>query len=103
MRHYFYYTKDGNGRTVTNCLAVIPPTPDDLRHFARGIAVCNDLDNHTKKIGRNIAKQRAEKALEIGYNLTKPRGFVMAWHDPLLTDLECKFLETSLREEAAAL
>lgn len=101
MKHFFYYTKDSQGRTKTVCLAVQRSKTGTIiqrKGWARGIAVCCDRDNHHKKVGRNIAQHRADKASRWRKHLIKPNGFVMAHFEPELTPLELKFIHPYIRE-----
>lgn len=66
----FYYYEHKNGeqdsqKKITVCLLIGDEENDNFAGypFARGVAICSDRDNFSKKIGRAIAKGRAMKAL----------------------------------------
>jgi hypothetical protein len=60
MKEVYYYESGENQRKITACLLV---SDRDARLLARGVAICSEKDNFSKKIGRAIAKGRATKAL----------------------------------------
>lgn len=87
MQHFYYYKRDEIGRPVeTVCVAKSGDA------WARGFAACCDLDNPCKRTGRKIAKQRAEKSLEIEGDLPKSTGFVMARFKPEPMPIEMEFV-----------
>ena len=62
MKHTFYYLRDNEKRPlVTVCLAY-----GKKGYKARGIAICSDKDQPSKKTGRAIAKGRARSAFLSG-------------------------------------
>lgn len=63
MKEFFYYLRDVKRRpVVTVCLLI-----DDDGTVFRGIAICSPLDQPDKRKGRNIARERANYALDLGY------------------------------------
>lgn len=55
----YYYIRDNQNRpTITVCLI-----KDSEGNISRGIAICSDKDQPCKKVGRNIAKERAIYAI----------------------------------------
>jgi len=61
FKFVFYYRRNiYNKPVVCVCLVVSPQKPHNV--ITRGIAICNDKDNCSKKIGRSISKGRAIKA-----------------------------------------
>lgn len=89
MKYFYYYKRDRKNRPVkTSCLAV-----HENGDYARGVSVCCDLDSPCKRVGRKIAKQRADKVLEKGWGLETDKGFLMGEYFPTLTDQEKKFLK----------
>lgn len=64
----FYYVRDEkNAPIMTICLIVLDKEEDYEYKgcsYARGIAMCSPKDNPNKKIGRNIAFERAITAIE---------------------------------------
>jgi hypothetical protein len=69
MKEFYYYEpkddKEGSSKKITTCLLIGDEENDEFKGmpFARGVAICSDKDNFSKKIGRAIAKGRAMKAL----------------------------------------
>lgn len=60
MKEVYYYESNETQRKITTCLLV---SDQDTRLLARGVAICSNKDNFSKKIGRAIARGRATKAL----------------------------------------
>lgn len=111
----FYYNRDHRGKLQSTMCVIY-----ENGWTARGVAVCSDKDNFSRKIGRTIAYGRAVKALRdmrssgaINYNrkcgsdiLIKLPIDVASWksvYNPYLTDLEKRLLgvECKGREVAA--
>jgi hypothetical protein len=58
----FYYMRDMFGEPrVTVCLIRL----ESECRYARGVAICSELDNFSKKIGRAIAEGRARAVLNL--------------------------------------
>lgn len=58
MRELFYYGRDDQNKpVVTVCLL------ENGGELARGVAACSQQDNPHKRVGRNIAKERARYAM----------------------------------------
>ena len=56
---WFYYVRDIENRPViTVCLI------EKLGEYYRGVALCSELDQPCKRVGRNIAEGRAISALK---------------------------------------
>lgn len=59
LQEIYYYVRDDRRRPIiTVCLLV-----EGGQAIAKGVAVCSQLDNPSKQIGRSIAKGRAVKVL----------------------------------------
>jgi hypothetical protein len=89
-KRYFYYNRDENRHPdVTFCIIV-----DDEGNYARGIAVCSDMDMPRKAVGRAIAEGRATAALKRRTNLFPIRetGTYKGEFNPELTEYEQKIL-----------
>jgi hypothetical protein len=73
FRFVFYYKYNmWKKPVVCVCLLVSPQHP--FKVITRGISICNDKDNCSKKIGRLIAKGRAVKAFVNTDNSEKTYG-----------------------------
>ena len=83
MKIRYYYNRDEMNRPVeTICLV------SDEDTITKGIAICNlDLDSISKKLGREIARGRAMKAMSIRKTL-RTKEFIRAYFNPALTDFE---------------
>jgi len=112
---YYHYRDETGSMKSTICII------SENGWTARGIAICNDKDNFSRKIGRAIAKGRASKALKnmasddvINISLDRdpqleilmklPPGIekVKSCYDPFLTDYEKTLLESDRRKVVAA-
>jgi len=109
---YYYIRDEQNRPIITVCLIRV-----DFE-ISRGIAICSDLDQPCKKIGRAIAKTRALYALakeknscEMGrWNFRNVQsannefvdGFILpttkSTYNPKLTDYEMKLFKTKNEE-----
>lgn len=76
--HFYYLTKKDLGeesnKKITVCLILGDKNDGKFENhiFSRGVAICSEKDNFSKKIGRKIAQGRAWKACQKG-NLRKIR------------------------------
>jgi len=97
MQAYYHYQHDENGALATTHCVVV-----NNQECAKGIAYCSEKDNFSRKVGRNIAFERARKALEIKRGLFgKPyiqdgqvvaAPFLRAVYMPYLQDREKRIM-----------
>ena len=104
---YYYYTRDSQNRPmVTTCLI------KGERGIGKGVAICSLEDLPVKKVGKQIAKDRALKAYwekrtdeyvrkdipillanmgftDREYTVTEPK----IWFNPTLTEFETKIIK----------
>ena len=96
MQIKYYYIRDNKNRPIiTICLI-----KDSESNISRGIAICSDKDQPCKKVGRNIARERAIYAITEKEKGCKIRGkeinpslynFVYkSMYNPVLTGFEKK-------------
>ena len=108
----YYYIRDdiktspdSNGRPIiTVCLIKVSGD------IGRGLAICSDLDQPCKKVGRSIARTRALYALAQEKNWCEMKrgdkiplmafidGFYKSTYNPELTDYEQKLFNTKNEE-----
>ncbi|KKM32240.1 hypothetical protein LCGC14_1565890 [marine sediment metagenome] len=74
MKEFYYYLRDNDNRPlVTVCLM------QSNINFSRGVAICSNLDSPCKRVGRNIAHERASHAMKV-QGSTCPMGREDAFH-----------------------
>ena len=102
----YYYGRDTENKPrVTVCIL-----RNSIGEIARGVAICSRLDNPNKKIGKAIARGRAEKAMNqekstdvidrsearniMGFCLTNYHNQIIrkSAYNPALIDIERKIL-----------
>lgn len=75
MEDYYYYIKDINAKKIaTVCLLA-----ENGEIVSRGLAICSELDQFSKKLGRTIAHGRALKGYKSGCSglIKRPEGRVI--------------------------
>lgn len=72
MEDYYYYIKDINAKKIaTVCLLA-----ENGEIVSRGLSICSELDQFSKKLGRTIAHGRALKGYKFGFSspIKRPEG-----------------------------